>query len=59
MAILTIFEMAKLHKLNRSEYMKYILERRPYEGMPDQELEKLVPWNEEVKKVCAIKGSEK
>jgi len=59
MAILTIFEMAKLHKLNQYEYMKYILESRPYEGMPDQELEKLVPWNEEVKKVCAIKGSEK
>lgn len=57
MAILTIFEMAKIHNLNQYEYMKYLLQKRPYEGMPDEELEKLVPWNEEVQKACA-KGAE-
>jgi len=55
MALLTIFEMAKVYGLNQYEYMKYLLQKRPYEGMPEEELEKLVPWNEEVKAACAIK----
>ena len=44
--------MAKANEINPLKYLEYILEARPNKEMSDEELEKLSPWNEEVKKAC-------
>ena len=53
MGIYTIVEMAKLHGLSQHKYLEYLLEHRPSSDMPDEELDKLAPWNEDVQKACA------
>lgn len=45
----TMVEMAKAHGINVYEYLTFLFERQPNERMSDEELEKLAPWNEEVK----------
>lgn len=49
---LTMVEMAKAYDLNLYEYLKYLLEHRPSEKMSDEDLAKLMPWNEEVQLAC-------
>ena len=49
--IYSIVEMAKANGLNIYEYLKYLLEHRPDADAPDEELEKLCPWNEQVRAV--------
>lgn len=47
-------EMALANKLNVFSYIKYILEQRPDENMDDSELEKLMPWDENVIELCRL-----
>lgn len=42
--------MAKANGINPLKYLKCILDARPDKEMADEELEKLSPWNDEVKK---------
>ena len=52
MTVYSLIEMAKANDINPLKYLEYILEARPNKEMSDEELEKLSPWNEEVKKAC-------
>ncbi len=45
-------EMAKAHGLNIEKYLTFLLEKRPHEGMPDADLEKLTPWSDEARAYC-------
>lgn len=45
----TMVEMAKINGVNVYHYLTYLLEKLPYINLTDEELEKLVPWNESVK----------
>lgn len=51
--IYTMVEMAKTHNLNIYKYLNYLLERLPGTAMSDEELAKLVPWNETVQATCS------
>lgn len=51
-------EMAKVYNLNLYEYLKYVLEQRPSKEMSDDQLEKLAPWNEQVREICGNKKDE-
>ena len=53
MSIYTIIEMDKLYGISRHKYIEYLLTNRPSAEMPDDGLEKLAPWNEEVQKACS------
>ena len=46
-------EMAKTHDLNIYKYLTYLLEKLPRTIMSDEELSKLVPWNETVQAACS------
>ena len=50
--IYTMVEMAKAHGLNIEKYLTFLLEKRPHEGMPDADLEKLTPWSDEARAYC-------
>ncbi|MBS5364477.1 MAG: transposase domain-containing protein [Clostridium sp.] len=50
----SIAETALSNGLNVFKYIRYILEKRPNEEMSDNNLEKLLPWNEEVFELCKI-----
>lgn len=50
--VYTMVEMAKAHNLNIYKYLNYLLERLPETAMTDEELAKLVPWNETVQAAC-------
>ena len=52
---LTIVEMAKAYDLNLYEYLKFLLESRPNQGMTDDELANLAPWSETVQALCKNK----
>lgn len=47
-------EMTSASHLNIFRYIKYLLEQRPSENMKDFELEKLMPWNEDVIELCKL-----
>ncbi len=49
----TMVEMAKAHNINIYKYLNYVLECRPYEGMTDEQFEKLAPWKPEVIEKCS------
>lgn len=49
----TMVEMAKAHNLNIYKYLNYLLKRLPGTAMADEELAKLVPWNETVQTTCS------
>lgn len=51
----SLVETAKSQDLNIFKYIKYVLEQRPSESMTPEELEALLPWNEEVKERCRLK----
>ena len=42
-------EMAKASGVNVYHYLTYLLEKLPNDRMSDEELDRLAPWNEEVK----------
>ena len=42
-------EMAKANGVNVYHYLTYLLEKLPNDGMSDDELELLAPWNENFK----------
>lgn len=47
--IYTMVENAKANGVNVYQYLKLLLEKQPNNQMKDDELEKLAPWNKEVK----------
>ena len=53
-AVYTMVEMAKAHGLNVEKYLTFLLEKRPYAGMTDEELEKLAPWSDEARAYCGF-----
>ena len=52
--VYSLVEMAKDNKLNVFQYLKYLLEQRPSTTMSEEQLAKLLPWNEEVTQLCKI-----
>ena len=51
--VYTMVEMAKAHNLNIYKYLNYLLEQLPRTAMADEELSKLVPWNDTVQVTCS------
>ena len=51
--VYTMVEMAKTHNLNIYKYLNYLLKQLPGTVMTDEELAKLVPWNETVQTACS------
>lgn len=47
--VYTIVETAKANGVNVYHYLTYLLKKCPSSSMTDEELERLAPWNEEVK----------
>ena len=45
----TMVEMAKANGVNPYHYLTFLFEKQPNENMSDDELERLAPWNDEVK----------
>lgn len=52
--VYSLVEMAKDNNLNVFQYLKYLLEQRPDASMTDDQLRKLLPWNEDVVELCKI-----
>lgn len=52
--VYSLVEMAKDNNLNVFQYLKYLLEQRPNASMTDDQLAKLLPWSEEVVKLCKL-----
>ncbi len=46
--VYTMVEMAKAHKLNVYQYLKFLLEQRPSADMTDDQLAAFAPWSEKV-----------
>lgn len=55
--VYTIVEMAKANGVNVYHYLTYLFEKLPYIDMSDNELEKLAPWNEDVKAEIELRAS--
>ena len=51
--VYTIVEMAKAYSLNVYKYLKYLLEHLPETPMSAACLDKLAPWNQDVKNACS------
>lgn len=49
--VYAIVEMAKAHKLNIYEYLKYVLEQRPDNTWTDEQLPGLAPWSEKLQSI--------
>ena len=47
-------EMASAHHLNVYKYIKYLLDQRPNDQMEDAQLERMMPWNENVIELCKL-----
>lgn len=56
--IYTIVENAKANGANVYQYLKLLLEKQPNGQMPDEELEKLAPWDTEVKMLLESQAAE-
>ena len=52
MTVYSMIEMAKANGLNLQKYLEYILEARPDKTWSDDQLEELLPWNDEVQQTC-------
>ncbi len=52
--VYSLVEMAKDNKINVFQYLKYLLEQRPSASMTEDQLAKLLPWNEDVLQLCKI-----
>lgn len=48
----TMVELAKANGIDPLKYLTYVLERRPSAGMTGEELERFMPWNEDVARAC-------
>lgn len=55
----SLVETARSHDLNVFEYIKYILEQRPSKDMTEEQLEALMPWNQNIVEVCSLKNESK
>lgn len=51
-------ENAKANGVNIYQYLKLLLEKQPNDRMPDEELERLAPWNPEVKALLNNRATE-
>lgn len=51
--VYTMVEMAKAYGLNIYKYLNFLLEQLPETVMTDEELSKLVLWNETVQAICS------
>ena len=51
----SLVETAKSQNLDIFKYITYVLEKRPSKKMNSNELEALLPWNENVKERCRLK----
>lgn len=51
-------ENAKANGVNVYQYLKLLLEKQPNNQMKDDELEKLAPWNKEVKTFLETRAME-
>lgn len=49
--IYTMVEMARANGVNVYQYLTYLLEKCPTSQTSDEELEKLAPWDPEVKRI--------
>ena len=47
--VYTMVEMAKANGVNVYHYLTYLLEKLPNDRMSDEELDRLAPWNKDVK----------
>ena len=56
--IYTMVENAKANGVNVYQYLKLLLEKQPNDRMPDEELERLAPWNPEVKALLDTRVTE-
>lgn len=56
--IYTMVENAKANGVNVYQYLKLLLEKQPNNQMKDEELEKLAPWNKEVKTLLETRAME-
>ena len=54
MMVFSLLETAKANGINPYKYLEFLLESRPDEKMTDEQLESLLPWNENVKQICKI-----
>lgn len=52
MIVFTIAETAKANGLDPQKYIKYLLDQRLSSSTSMEELEKCVPWNSEIQKLC-------
>ena len=55
MVIYSMIETARANNIDPLKYLTYLLEKRPSADTPDEELAKLVPWNEDVQTACRNK----
>lgn len=51
--VYTMVEMTQTHSLNIYKYLNYLLEQLPGTVMTDEDLAKLVPWDETVQVACS------
>ena len=56
MAVYTLLETARANGLNPLKYLEFLLDARPNDRMPDEELEKLTPWSNTVQECCVNKS---
>ncbi|MDB8708628.1 transposase domain-containing protein [[Ruminococcus] gnavus] len=54
MMVFSLLETARANGINPYKYLEFSLESRPDEKMTDEQLESLLPWNENVKQICKI-----
>lgn len=52
--VYSLVEMARDNNLNVFHYLKYLLEQRPSASLTEDQLGKLLPWNEDVVQLCKI-----
>lgn len=55
--IYTMVEMARANGVNVYQYLTYLLEKCPTSQTSDEELEKLAPWDPEVKRITGERSA--
>ena len=50
--VFSLLETARANGINPYKYLEFLLESRPNEKMTDEQLDRLSPWNENVKQIC-------
>ena len=54
--VYSMVETARANAVNIFEYLKYLLEHRPTDATPKEDILKLMPWEPEVQEACKIKS---